>query len=1054
MKGDATVLELSDDDAARIDALSDEFELAWQSGQTPRIEDFLKGLDDHTRLPAFRELLKVEIELRCNRRESVSAAEYLERFPDFAPAIVEACRLSDAFLATVSRKTLPATDRPETGKTGSGSGRLEVRCPSCHEPTEVAVDTPLTDLTCGACGSHFSLIDRSEETRLAPPLTRIGRFELIERLGVGGFGSVWKARDTSLDRTVAIKIPRHGGMTAEEQEKFFREARAAAQLRHPNIVSVHEVGRDGDSIFIVSDFVRGVTLGDWLTGQQLSSREAAEICARIADALDHAHGQGVVHRDLKPANIMIDGDGHPQLMDFGLARREVGEVTVTMDGQVLGTPAYMSPEQAQGKAHTADRRSDVYSLGVILFQLLTGELPFRGNARMIIHQIIHDETQSPTKLNANIPKDLETITLRCLEKDPARRFQTAGEVAAELRCFLAGEPIHSRPVSMLERRWRWCRRNPAVAGLSATAAALLATVAAVASFGYIRTSQALIEKEQAAATATRVSEFLANLFRASDPIGFGSGSNFQFVERNESDAHVTARELLDRGARRIRTQLKDEPQARLALIETIGGVYRTIGEIKSAVALLEEALALREAESPPDPRKIAAAKNNLAWALADDGQFARAESLYREALATQRQLLGSDNLEITTVMQNLGLLLAATERSAEAIGVLQEAVDIRRRIAGPSSQSYAIGLACLGGAYLTGGDEEKAKAAILEAAVIFEREGGAGLSAGQAITDFQRGVQAMNEGDYAAAARFMEQAIDEGSKLLGKRHPYMLWMKSDHGRALLEGGQHEVAIASLRDTAKNAAEVVGPLHPKVIGLRQLLALSLYQSRQFDEAEAILAEVVRDAEKVLGTESARGTSYVCDMAVLLQEMGRSEEAVEWGKKALASSRKVVPLDLEEEWRCRRELAKPLLSLGRAQEAVATLLQPVPGQAAVDGALLPGGHSSLSTIELYGRACEEAGYVTSATKAYELGLELAEVGISPKPGMAAWFRTLLARQAIRNGQGDKVREELEKAHAVLITNYGEDDDWVQEAKKLLASTKADENSAPSKSPDRSP
>ena len=320
----------------------------------------------------------------------------------------------------------PSPSRERAGvREESGSGRLEVRCPSCHAPMEVAVDTSLTDLTCSSCGSHFSLVDQSKATRMAPSLTKLGRFELIERLGVGGFGSVWKARDKELDRTVAIKIPRAGGMTAEEQEKFFREARAAAQLRHPSIVSVHEVGRDGDSVYIVSDFVRGVTLGDWLTGQQLTSREAAELCAKIADALHHAHEQGVVHRDLKPANIMIDGDGQPHLMDFGLARREVGEVTVTMDGQVLGTPAYMSPEQAQGEAHTADRRSDVYSLGVILFQLLTGELPFRGNARMLMHQVIHDEPPSPRKLNGNVPKDLETITLKCLEKDPTKRYPTA-----------------------------------------------------------------------------------------------------------------------------------------------------------------------------------------------------------------------------------------------------------------------------------------------------------------------------------------------------------------------------------------------------------------------------------------------------------------------------------------------------------------------------------------------------------------------------------------------------------------------------------------------------
>ncbi|HEX2474208.1 MAG TPA: serine/threonine-protein kinase, partial [Lacipirellulaceae bacterium] len=183
----------------------------------------------------------------------------------------------------VNRATSPRDAQPP-----SSSGRLEVRCPSCSVPMPVAVDTALTDLTCSACGSHFSLVDQSQATRMAPPLSKMGRFELIERLGVGGFGSVWKARDKELDRTVALKIPRHGAMTAEEQEKFFREARAAAQLQHPNIVSVHEVGRDGENVYIVSDFVRGVTLGDWLTGQQLTNREAAELCARVADALHHA----------------------------------------------------------------------------------------------------------------------------------------------------------------------------------------------------------------------------------------------------------------------------------------------------------------------------------------------------------------------------------------------------------------------------------------------------------------------------------------------------------------------------------------------------------------------------------------------------------------------------------------------------------------------------------------------------------------------------------------------------------------------------------------------
>ena len=203
-----------------------------------------------------------------------------------------------------------------------------------------------------------------------------------------------------MDRLVAIKIPRQRHLEPAEVEKFLREARAAAQLRHPNIVSVFEVGREDDLIYIVCDFVEGVSLAEWLTGKRVSPREAARLCRKIASALEHAHEQGVIHRDSKPGNILLDAKGEPHLTDFGLARRDTGEVTMTLDGQLLGTPAYMSPELARDEAHQADSRTDTYALGVVLFQLLTGELPFRGSTRMLIHQVIHDDPPSPRKLNA------------------------------------------------------------------------------------------------------------------------------------------------------------------------------------------------------------------------------------------------------------------------------------------------------------------------------------------------------------------------------------------------------------------------------------------------------------------------------------------------------------------------------------------------------------------------------------------------------------------------------------------------------------------------------
>ncbi len=387
--------------------------------------------------------------------------------------------LSDSDFLRVTRHVTRCTNCQSSlqsldGHSDSFVARLR-ELPSDDGSTEVPLPRHLllaarsANESSGLQSSQELIIDPGKRiaTLLADGPFRLGRFDLLEQLGVGSFGYVFRAHDTELDRSVAVKIERTNRLDRDEDKgRFLREGRSAAQLKHPNIVSLYETGQTDDGVcYLVTELVEGTTLEDRLKNKPFSIQQTAALIADLADALHYAHTCGVIHRDIKPSNILLDREGRPHILDFGLAKREMGEMTVTADGEVMGTPAYMSPEQARGDSHHVDARSDSYSLGVILYELLTGDRPFQGNRRMLLLQLLEEEPRSPRRLNDKIPRDLEIICLKAMAKAPARRYGTARQLAEDLRRFLRREPIHARPISGLSRLWRWSRRNPMAASL-------------------------------------------------------------------------------------------------------------------------------------------------------------------------------------------------------------------------------------------------------------------------------------------------------------------------------------------------------------------------------------------------------------------------------------------------------------------------------------------------------------------------------------------------------------------------------------------------------------
>jgi WD40 repeat protein/serine/threonine protein kinase len=342
-----------------------------------------------------------------------------------------------------------------------------------------------------------------------PPQSSFGDYELVRQIAHGGMGVVYKARQIKLQRVVALKMIRSGHWaTPEEVQRFYDEAEAAAQLDHPGIVPIYDFGEREGQHYYSMGYVEGGSLVDLLKEGPLPSRRAAELTQRVAEAVAYAHQRGIIHRDLKPSNVLLDMEGRPKVTDFGLAKRVEGTSHLTVTGQVLGTPNYMSPEQAAGKTEKVGPLADVYSLGALLYCLVTGRPPFQGVSPLeTLQQVLEREPVTPRDLNAGVDYDLETICLKCLQKEPSKRYPTATSLAEDLERFLAGEPIQARRVGPGERLVRWCKRQPALAGAIISAAVLLIAVTGISTwFGIYQSQKAEESRKDKAAIEAALTE--------------------------------------------------------------------------------------------------------------------------------------------------------------------------------------------------------------------------------------------------------------------------------------------------------------------------------------------------------------------------------------------------------------------------------------------------------------------------------------------------------------------------------------------------------------------